>query len=102
MCLCTVYNCIYITVMIVLVYNKVLECHFYIYQCSEILIKTYAYLHFQSKWRMQKDRLTDEFSNALKNFQTAQRTAAEKEKASVARARAHSSSHTGKVTKSLC
>ncbi|XP_021345257.1 syntaxin-7-like isoform X2 [Mizuhopecten yessoensis] len=46
----------------------------------------------QSKWRMQKDRLTDEFSNVLKNFQTVQRSAAEKEKASVARARAHSSS----------
>ncbi|XP_069127996.1 syntaxin-7-like isoform X2 [Argopecten irradians] len=46
----------------------------------------------QSKWRMQRDRLTDEFSNALKNFQTVQRSAAEKEKASVARARAHSSS----------
>lgn len=39
---------------------------------------------------MQKDRLTDEFSNALKNFQTVQRTAAEKEKASVQRARAQS------------
>lgn len=39
---------------------------------------------------MQKDRLTDEFSTALKNFQTAQRTAAEKERASVQRARAHS------------
>ncbi|XP_060072605.1 syntaxin-7-like isoform X1 [Ylistrum balloti] len=48
----------------------------------------------QSKWRMQRDRLTDEFSNALKNFQTVQRSAAEKEKASVARARAHSSSTT--------
>ncbi|XP_059145673.1 syntaxin-7-like isoform X2 [Physella acuta] len=40
--------------------------------------------------KMQKDRLTDEFSNALKNFQTIQRTAAEKERASVQRARAHS------------
>lgn len=39
---------------------------------------------------MQKDRLTDEFSVALKNFQTVQRAAAEKEKASVQRARAHS------------
>ncbi|XP_061192591.1 syntaxin-7-like isoform X1 [Saccostrea echinata] len=44
----------------------------------------------QSKWRMQRDRLTDEFSTALRNFQTIQRTAAEKERASVARARVHS------------
>ncbi|XP_055885281.1 syntaxin-7-like isoform X2 [Biomphalaria glabrata] len=44
----------------------------------------------QRQWKMQKDRLTDEFSNALKNFQTVQRTAAEKEKASVQRARAQS------------
>ncbi|XP_034314358.2 syntaxin-7 isoform X5 [Magallana gigas] len=44
----------------------------------------------QSKWRMQRDRLTDDFSTALKNFQTIQRTAAEKERASVARARAQS------------
>ncbi|XP_048758808.1 syntaxin-7-like isoform X1 [Ostrea edulis] len=46
----------------------------------------------QSKWRMQRDRLTDEFSTALKNFQTIQRTAAEKERASVNRARAQSGS----------
>ena len=39
---------------------------------------------------MQKERLTDEFSNVLKNFQTVQRTTAEKERASVQRARAHS------------
>ncbi|CAL1529933.1 unnamed protein product, partial [Lymnaea stagnalis] len=44
----------------------------------------------QRQWKMQKERLTDEFSNALKNFQTIQRTAAEKEKASVQRARAQS------------
>ncbi|XP_071116709.1 syntaxin-7-like [Haliotis cracherodii] len=44
----------------------------------------------QRQFKMQKERLTEEFSNALKNFQTAQRTAAEKEKASMARARAHS------------
>ena len=50
---------------------------------------------FQSQWKMQRDRYTEEFSNALTNFQTTQRTAAEKEKASVARARAHS---TTKVT----
>lgn len=39
---------------------------------------------------MQKERLTDEFSTVLTNFQTAQRTAAEKERASVQRARAYS------------
>ncbi|XP_012946879.1 syntaxin-7 isoform X2 [Aplysia californica] len=44
----------------------------------------------QRQWKMQKERLTDEFSNALKNFQTTQRTAAERERASVQRARAHS------------
>lgn len=48
----------------------------------------------QSKWRMQRDRLTDDFSTALKNFQTIQRTAAEKERASVARARAQSGNYT--------
>lgn len=48
----------------------------------------------QSKWRMQRDRLTDDFSTALKNFQTIQRTAAEKERASVARARAQSGNFT--------
>ncbi|KAK3090835.1 hypothetical protein FSP39_015020, partial [Pinctada imbricata] len=57
-------------------------------------LKELAHLHVspsdQSKWKVQKERLTDEFSTALKNFQTIQRTAAEKEKASVARARAHS------------
>jgi syntaxin 7 len=44
----------------------------------------------QRQWKMQKERLTDEFSNALKNFQTVQRAAADKEKASVQRTRAHS------------
>lgn len=44
----------------------------------------------QRQWKMQKERFTDEFSSVLKTFQTAQRTAAEKERASVQRARAHS------------
>ncbi|BFZ16667.1 hypothetical protein BsWGS_19706 [Bradybaena similaris] len=44
----------------------------------------------QRQWKMQKERLTDEFTNALKNFQTIQRAAAEKEKESVQRTRAHS------------
>lgn len=50
---------------------------------------------------MQRDRLTDDFSTALKNFQTIQRTAAEKERASVARARAQSGNYT-KVHEMLC
>ena len=39
---------------------------------------------------MQRERLLNDFSSALNNFQEAQRNAAEKEKKSVARARAHS------------
>ena len=42
--------------------------------------------------KLQKEKLTEEFSNVLKNFQTAQRTAAEKERASLSRARAASGS----------
>ena len=44
----------------------------------------------QKQRRMHKDRLMNEFSTALNNFQVAQRNAAEKEKASVKRARAAS------------
>jgi len=44
----------------------------------------------QRQWKMQKERLTDEFSNNLKTFQTLQREAVEKMRASVQRARAHS------------
>ncbi|XP_060570506.1 syntaxin-12-like isoform X2 [Ruditapes philippinarum] len=43
--------------------------------------------------KMQKERLTEQFSDILKNFQTIQRTAAEKERASISRARAASSSN---------
>jgi len=39
---------------------------------------------------MQRERLMNDFSSALNNFQAAQRLAAEKEKQSVARVRAHS------------
>ena len=39
---------------------------------------------------MQKERLTNDFSEALKNFQVIQRTAAQKEKESIIRARANS------------
>ena len=39
---------------------------------------------------MQKERLTDEFSKALNNFQATQRLVAEKERESVKRARAQS------------
>ena len=44
----------------------------------------------QKQRRMHKERLMNEFSTALNNFQAAQRNAAEKEKASVKRARAAS------------
>lgn len=67
---------------------------------TNVYIKDLAHLPMpqseQRQYKMQKERLTDEFSNALKNFQTVQRTAAEKEKASVQRARAHSSSNYGR------
>ena len=45
---------------------------------------------FQRQWKMQKERFTDEFSKLLKDFQTVQREAVEKMRASVKRARAHS------------
>lgn len=44
----------------------------------------------QKQRKMQKERLTNEFSEALKNLQVIQRTAAQKEKESVIRARANS------------
>ncbi|CAL1272083.1 unnamed protein product [Larinioides sclopetarius] len=44
----------------------------------------------QKQRKILKERLTNQFSEALKNFQLAQRNAAQKEKASVMRARAHS------------
>ena len=44
----------------------------------------------QRQRKMQKERLMSDFSSALNNFQAAQRQAAEKERASVARARASS------------
>ncbi|KAI0232995.1 Syntaxin-7 [Lamellibrachia satsuma] len=44
----------------------------------------------QRQRKMQRERLMNDFSSALNNFQAAQRLAAEKEKQSVARVRAHS------------
>jgi len=44
----------------------------------------------QRQWKLQRDRLTNEFSTVLNNFQSAQRTAASKEKAIMAKARADS------------
>ncbi|GFT09456.1 syntaxin-7 [Nephila pilipes] len=44
----------------------------------------------QKKRKILKEKLTSQFSEALKNFQLAQRNAAQKERASVMRARAHS------------
>ncbi|XP_062342944.1 syntaxin-12 isoform X1 [Osmerus eperlanus] len=46
--------------------------------------------HPQRQQKIQKDRLMNDFSAALNNFQAVQRRAAEKEKESVARARAGS------------
>ncbi|XP_064625010.1 syntaxin-7-like isoform X2 [Lineus longissimus] len=45
----------------------------------------------QRQHKIQRERLTEEFTTALNNFQAALRHMAEKEKASVRRARAHSS-----------
>ncbi|XP_035698799.1 syntaxin-12-like isoform X2 [Branchiostoma floridae] len=44
----------------------------------------------QKQRKMQRERLTNDFSTALNNFQTVQRRAAEKERESVSRARANS------------
>lgn len=44
----------------------------------------------QKQRRMLRERLTNDFSDALKNLQVIQRTAAQKEKESVIRARANS------------
>lgn len=44
----------------------------------------------QKQYKMLKDRLANDFSDALRNLQTTQRQAAQKEKESVMRARAHS------------
>ncbi|XP_016119959.1 syntaxin-12-like [Sinocyclocheilus grahami] len=49
-----------------------------------------ASLSEQRQQKIQKDRLMNDFSAALNNFQAVQRRAAEKEKESVARARAGS------------
>eukprot|EP00918_Siedleckia_nematoides_P048319 GHVU01105878.1.p1 GENE.GHVU01105878.1~~GHVU01105878.1.p1 ORF type:complete len:278 (+),score=34.83 GHVU01105878.1:220-1053(+) len=47
----------------------------------------------QKQRKMQKERLMNELTTSLNNFQSAQRKAAEKEKESLARARASSASH---------
>uniref|UniRef100_A0A5S6QGC3 t-SNARE coiled-coil homology domain-containing protein n=1 Tax=Trichuris muris TaxID=70415 RepID=A0A5S6QGC3_TRIMR len=44
----------------------------------------------QRQWKLQRERLTNDFSVVLNNFQAVQRLAAQKEKASVLRARADS------------
>lgn len=44
----------------------------------------------QRQYKILKERLTNDFSEALRNFQTTQRQAAQKERESVMRARAHS------------
>ena len=42
----------------------------------------------QRQWRLQKDRLQNDFTKALNSFQAAQRTAAQKEKEAIKRAKA--------------
>ncbi|KAL8584643.1 hypothetical protein ACOMHN_002372 [Nucella lapillus] len=60
------------------------------------LLKELSQLHLppssqeQQQWKVQKERFTEEFSNLLKTFQTMQREAVNKMRASVKRARAHS------------
>ncbi|CAG2178669.1 unnamed protein product [Oppiella nova] len=51
----------------------------------------------QKQRRMLRERLTNDFSEALKNFQVIQRTAASKEKESVIRARANSGLNSNNV-----
>lgn len=50
----------------------------------------YFYFDIQRQQKIQRERLMNDFSSALNNFQAVQRQAAEKEKESVARARAGS------------
>jgi len=51
-------------------------------------------IHFsvpvQRQWKMQKERLADEFTTALNMFQATQRRAAQKEKEQMQRVRANS------------
>ena len=41
------------------------------------------------QWRLQKERLHDDFTKALNSFQAAQKTAAQKEKEFLKKAKAH-------------
>lgn len=58
--------------------------------CLNRLVKILIFIFKQRQQKIQKDRLMNDFSAALNNFQAVQRRAAEKEKESVARARAGS------------
>ncbi|XP_021932117.1 syntaxin-7 isoform X4 [Zootermopsis nevadensis] len=49
-----------------------------------------SYASEQRQWKMQKDRLADEFTTALNMFQATQRRAAQKEKEQIQRVRANS------------
>lgn len=55
-----------------------------------VWLKSLIFIFKQRQQKIQKDRLMNDFSAALNNFQAVQRRAAEKEKESVARARAGS------------
>ena len=50
-------------------------------------LKTLPLVADNRRWRLQKERLKDSFAKALNNFQDAQRTAAEREKEAIKRAR---------------
>lgn len=73
-------------------------CSIIIYMFYELIDLTFF---TQKQRRMQKERLTNEFSEALKNFQVIQRTAAQKEKESVIRARANSGFNDGRGQSTL-
>lgn len=57
---------------------------------SNLIILSISILLLQKQRKMLRDRLTSQFSDAVKNFQDVQRHAAQKERESVMRARAQS------------
>lgn len=60
-------------------------------------ISEHLFLFLQRQQRLQKERLMNDFSAALNNFQAVQRQVSEKEKETVARARAGS-----RISVSIC
>ena len=78
------------------VWKSWLSCHNLITYLNKWLTQFISFklipvlFELQKQRRMLRERLTNDFSEALKNFQVIQRTAAQKEKESVIRARANS------------